>query len=249
MRRAKRIACAIHRTIPRFRVDQDDLIGAAYLGVAKAVKSFQPHRGLLEDHAERRARYEIMEYLRSEDFLTRRERSRARASNINVPHPIVPGELQLDNFRDQVDQSTRAQLMELWRFVQALPERERFVMTAYFWVGDTLPEIGARLGLSQSRIAQIKTRTTERLLKMATKQSFIIEPITRGDFEAKRQELAADGVELAGDSGEIDKDRVKLSFIYSEPELTITVLDKPLYYPAGKVESAIRDWFEGKSST
>lgn len=52
---------------------------------------------------------------------------------------------------------------ELARAIQKLPERERIVVTLYYYEGLTVKEIAQVLGVSPSRVSQIHTRAVMRL--------------------------------------------------------------------------------------
>ena len=43
--------------------------------------------------------------------------------------------------------------------IAALPERERIVLTLYYYEGLTLAEIGSVLGVTESRVCQIHTKS------------------------------------------------------------------------------------------
>lgn len=57
----------------------------------------------------------------------------------------------------------REMLDELVQALDRLPERERLVITLYYYEGLTLKEIGKVLGVSESRISQIHTKAVLRL--------------------------------------------------------------------------------------
>lgn len=58
------------------------------------------------------------------------------------------------------DASTRALLMDA---VRDLPERDKVIIALYFFEGLTLAEIGEVLGVSESRVSQLRTRATKAL--------------------------------------------------------------------------------------
>jgi RNA polymerase sigma factor for flagellar operon FliA len=63
-------------------VDLDDLIGAAVLGLIDAVDRFDPSRAIpFEAYARTRIRGAILDAMRAEDHLSRRERRRAREAD------------------------------------------------------------------------------------------------------------------------------------------------------------------------
>jgi hypothetical protein len=67
-------------------------------------------------------------------------------------------------------------------------------------------------------------------------------PLTRTQLEQKRQQAAANGIVLQGDSGEAEAQGVKIGYSYDGALLTITVLHKPWIYPESAVEAKIDEW-------
>jgi RNA polymerase sigma factor for flagellar operon FliA len=55
---------------------------------------------------------------------------------------------------------------ELWHLVQSLRPREREVVRRYYFLGESLKMIGVAMGVSESRISQLRRQALERLLKM-----------------------------------------------------------------------------------
>lgn len=74
-------------------------------------------------------------------------------------------------------------------------------------------------------------------------------PLTAAQFAAARERLNAEwpGIMLpAGHSGVMEQRGVKLEYSYNGTDsLVITIDHKPLFYPEGRVEAAIRGWFKG----
>jgi hypothetical protein len=66
--------------------------------------------------------------------------------------------------------------------------------------------------------------------------------LTREVFEKCRRDLAAEGVQLVGDSGEMGRLGVKASFTFVEPTLTITIL-KSGFFSSQYIQSKIDYWF------
>jgi len=77
-------------------------------------------------------------------------------------------------------------------------------------------------------------------------------PISRQQFEVKRRELLANGVNIptTGDRGEASAQGVVVGFEFTPGAvgprvgwLKLRLIDKPLFYPDSAVESRIREWF------
>lgn len=70
--------------------------------------------------------------------------------------------------------------------------------------------------------------------------SFLI-VISRLALEQKRDQLAANGIVLSGDSGLVEHSGAKLALSYEEPDLTVTIIDKPWWVTASTVEKKVRE--------
>ena len=199
-------------------VDYEDLLSAGVLGLLKAIERFDPSRGVkFETYATPLIRGEVMETLRSKDWVPRGVRRRAR----EVARAIADLEAQLgrpptadeiaarmgismDEYEAILADTARASLLsleevfaegedappvngrpvatpdaedidplaaiereELKRIIAAaierLPEREKQVLALYYQEGMTLKEIGAILGVTESRACQIHSQAMARV--------------------------------------------------------------------------------------
>lgn len=78
MERVRRVALRVARSVPR-HVDRDEIVSAAYLGLAEALRKLGPEEDpAFERYALMRARGAILDYFRSCDLLTRGERAGLR---------------------------------------------------------------------------------------------------------------------------------------------------------------------------
>jgi RNA polymerase sigma factor for flagellar operon FliA len=57
----------------------------------------------------------------------------------------------------------QAQAAEVWRMLDVLPPRERYVLEQYFQQDRALKSIAVDLGVNESRVSQIKTRAVKRI--------------------------------------------------------------------------------------
>lgn len=196
-------------------VDQDDLYGYGIIGLIHAIERFSPDRGVkFETYAITRIRGSIIDELRSQDWVPRSVRSRARElstaiSQLEAELSRAPSEeeiakamglsgaelnailgeatspfLSLDELVQVGDDGQSvtwldtmvddkpgpvAQLEEsefvdqLGLAIDALPERERLLLSLYYHEGLTLKEIGAVMGVSESRVCQLHTQAALRL--------------------------------------------------------------------------------------
>jgi len=186
---ARSLALRLAGRVPA-SVDLDDLVGAGLLGLLDAVDRFDESRAIpFEAYARTRIQGAILDALRAEDHLSRRDRRRNREADRAedrlraklgrelstdechkvrrgvpraLPHAqaFVPIEdaddgslaTEQDAFARVAARQEQARLREL---VARLPARDRTVLSLYYEEELTYREIGAVLGVTESRICQI----------------------------------------------------------------------------------------------
>jgi RNA polymerase sigma factor for flagellar operon FliA len=196
-------------------VDVGDLIQSGIFGLVDAIEKFEPERGLkFETYAMQRIRGAILDDLRSQDWVPRSVRSRARdveralerlggrlqrtptdselANELSITigelrelyaqlqltsvvaldeliaagrgtaslAETLPDDYAEDPVASLVDQDSRRQLADA---IAQLAERDRIVVTLYYFENLTLAEIGRVLGVTESRVCQLHTRAVLRL--------------------------------------------------------------------------------------
>ena len=197
-------------------VDQADLVSYGIFGLIDAIEKFDLERGFkFETYAIARIKGNILDELRSIDWVPRSVRAKARA--LEKAYSKLEGELhrtptddelaaELDLTEEQL-QTTLGQIsftglvaldemlsggergdsatlgdtlpdrgmgpvaayeVEEMRHILAdainrLPEREKTVLTLYYYEGLTLAEIGSILGVTESRVCQIHTKSVIQL--------------------------------------------------------------------------------------
>ncbi|MGH3467645.1 MAG: FliA/WhiG family RNA polymerase sigma factor, partial [Thermocrispum sp.] len=206
-------------------IDTGDLIGSGIFGLVDAIEKFEPARGWkFETYAMQRIRGAILDDLRSQDWVPRVVRSRARdveraierlgarlnrtptdvelareleitvdelrdlygqlrlTSVVALEELIAPGResasvvdaLQDDDAPDPVsvlvDRDNRRQLADA---IAQLTERDRTVVSLYYFESLTLAEIGKVLGVTESRVSQLHTRAVLRLRAKLTEQASV----------------------------------------------------------------------------
>ena len=196
-------------------VDVGDLVQSGIFGLVDAIEKFEPERGLkFETYAMQRIRGAILDDLRSQDWVPRSVRGRAREveralERLGGRLQRTPTDAELatswawrsascatstpsssspawspstswprrgaaarslaetlhdddadDPVRVLVDQDNRRQLAKA---IAHLAERDRIVVTLYYFENLTLAEIGRVLGVTESRVCQLHTRAVLRL--------------------------------------------------------------------------------------
>lgn len=187
-----RIAARILMTLPS-TVKEEDLTSYGILGLIDAIDRFDPTRGVkFEAYASKRIRGAMMDSLRELDWVPRSIRSRMRkfqeglASGESAGYDPARGTLlSLDEFLaideqggvvhvfdvvanpESPDPQATLEAEELKEIlaqaIDELPERERLVVSLYYYDELSAKEIAKVLGVSQSRVSQIHSRAMERI--------------------------------------------------------------------------------------
>ena len=154
-------------------IEQSDLVSYGIFGLLDAIDKFDPGRQVkFETYAITRIKGAIIDELRSSDWVPRSVRAKARS----VEGAYVRLEAEL--LRTPTDAEVAAELgmtegdlHEVFNqisFIGLVPldgvlsggtgEREKIVLTLYYYEGLTLAEIGDVLGVTESRVCQIHTK-------------------------------------------------------------------------------------------
>lgn len=199
-------------------VEYDDLVSYGIFGLMDAIEKYDHLRGIkFETYAIARIRGAILDGLRSNDWVPRSVRQKAKelertclelenrlgryATDQEVAEAL---HISIDEFYQllsEVSCTTLSSLDEIWltrnpeddsvrvldlvenessinpenqveieelrealtKAIDALSERERMVITLYYYEGLTLKEIGEILSISESRVSQIHTKAIFRL--------------------------------------------------------------------------------------
>ncbi|MDZ7675978.1 MAG: RNA polymerase sigma factor WhiG [Acidimicrobiales bacterium] len=192
-------------------VEQADLVSYGLFGLIDAIDKFEPERGFkFETYAISRIKGNILDELRSIDWVPRSVRAKARqiegayaklesrlhraptedevADELDMTleqlHTALSkisfvGVVALDEFvgsseRDSsttlgdtiaTDEEGPGDVFEIQEMrgvlaeaVERLPEREKVVLTLYYYEGLTLAQIGEVIGVTESRVCQIHTK-------------------------------------------------------------------------------------------
>jgi RNA polymerase sigma factor for flagellar operon FliA len=211
----KYVAGRVATGLPQ-NVDQADLVSYGIFGLIDAIEKFDLDRGFkFETYAIARIKGNILDELRSIDWVPRSVRAKARAlekayakleselhrtptdAELATELDLTDDQLQttlgqisftglvaLDEMLSSGDRSESTTLgdtlpdsgmgpvaayeVEEMRHILAdainrLPERERTVLTLYYYEGLTLAEIGSILGVTESRVCQIHTKSVIQL--------------------------------------------------------------------------------------
>jgi RNA polymerase sigma factor FliA len=160
---------------------RDDLAAAGSYGLVDALRR-SPERGpAFEWYARVRIRGALVDELRSQDWLSRRARTRTTQAQAEgtVGGTSVVGfddlpKSQAEAFVDDTSSSPleaveqRMDRSTLERVVGLLPEREADIVTWHYFDDVPFKDIAARLGVSEPRISQLHSRAIGQLKSKLT---------------------------------------------------------------------------------
>ncbi len=197
-------------------IDIDDLISAGVIGLMDAIEKYDPSRdNKFKTYAEFRIRGAILDELRSQDWVPRSVRDKAKRIERTYAEleqrfgrAVTDAELSealgidLDEYHDMVSkvkavallsvddltlpyQHERKSLLEslessstkspfsqlksksvrkiLMSNIEELPEKQKLVLSLYYYEDLNLKEIGRILEVTESRVSQLHTQAVERL--------------------------------------------------------------------------------------
>jgi RNA polymerase sigma factor for flagellar operon FliA len=163
------LAGRVSRTVPD--AQRPDVYSFGLLGLLDAVDKFRPELGhRFETYGSRRIRGAMSDGIRSLQWLPRRANQAAsrvieKVVTIDFQTARTPVGVRLeDTLKDPDAQEVSAGLElaadheEVLEAVELLPEREAFVVKAHYYQDRRLADIGAELGVTESRVCQLHRR-------------------------------------------------------------------------------------------
>jgi RNA polymerase sigma factor FliA len=157
-----RIATKLHATLP-VSVELDDLISTGTLGLVNAIDLFDPDRGVkFSTYAPLRIRGAMIDDLRKMDWVPRSVRKNASEVPVEVRSLILSDayedEFCMDVPTATVSPTARLDAIDFQRaLLKGLSKRDTLVALMYYFSDLTLLQAANSLGLSESRVSQIKT--------------------------------------------------------------------------------------------
>jgi RNA polymerase sigma factor for flagellar operon FliA len=155
---------------------RDDLVAAGSFGLIDALRKSVDRGPAFDWYARIRIRGAVVDELRTQDWLTRRARTRATKAQAQgeaggasvVGFDDLP-ESQAHAFVDESMASPQEQVEQrmdrvaLERAVGLLPEREANIVGWHYFEGVPFKAIASRLGVSEPRVSQLHARAMGRL--------------------------------------------------------------------------------------
>jgi RNA polymerase sigma factor for flagellar operon FliA len=162
---------------------RDDLVAAGAFGLIDALRKSVDRGPAFDWYARIRIRGAVVDELRTQDWLTRRARTRAakaQAQGVGCGASVVGfddlPESQAQAFVDDSIASPQEQVEQrmdraaLERAVGLLPEREANIVAWHYFEGVQFKTIAARLGVSEPRVSQLHARAMGRLRATLSEQ-------------------------------------------------------------------------------
>jgi RNA polymerase sigma factor FliA len=182
IKQAEIIANQLSRKIPKGSVlNYHDLFGAACLGLVDAAGRYDGTRGTkFKTFCNKRIAGEIRDSFRSIDILPRLERQALQKGTMDettrslrlldqqsLYYALPSGDevsLEFPIPAKQFGDVAQQEVIEyVYKAINRLPPRQRFVLCQYFWGGHRLKAIGEMLGCHESNAFHIYTKAMKRL--------------------------------------------------------------------------------------
>jgi len=169
---ARRVARHAACRVPSHAI-RDDAESAGLLGLVEAADRFDPSRGVPFDaFARRRVQGAVLDFLRGEDPLSRDERKKVRAGGNEMAEPEFVNFDDLADFLGaQVDGHDGESILmktHVRAKVRLLPAADQRLLALYYGEEQTLREVGAALGVTESRVCQRLSGILGRLRALLT---------------------------------------------------------------------------------
>lgn len=149
-----------------------DLVGYGVLGLIDAVEKFDPGRNIkFSTYAVLRIKGEIIDALRSFGWMPRKSKDGRIDEEVEdsmeelkelIFVSVDEGRLadkEMNPWNEEENEMKR----KLVEIINGFPEKERIALALYYYEGLTLKEIGAVLGISESRVSQIITSAISKI--------------------------------------------------------------------------------------
>ena len=182
----KKVASKIFFKLPRDAgIEFDELVNTGIIGLIKAIDKFDESKAQFSTYAYIKIRGEILDYLRSLHIMPRSMREKIRKekeegkdvplSNLAIMismEKAIGGDDNSLRLIDVIvsedlspeDQAIHSQIGEkIVEAMEQLSEKERRTLQMFFFEEKEPKEIASALGISQSRVSQIKSQAIKKL--------------------------------------------------------------------------------------
>ena len=165
-------------------LDYEDLVSYGVMGLIDARKKFDESRGVkFSTYASIRVSSFIIDEIRKYSPVSRTYMSKMKtSSNISIDHTVSEGEKEfsiIDTIEDEdilcpEEAFEQKELQDvLAKAIDMLKEKDRLVLSLYYYEELTLKEIAEILGVSESRVSQLNNRAISNLRAAMKKLKYI----------------------------------------------------------------------------
>lgn len=183
----KKVAAKIYAKLPDCDIEFDDLVQTGVIGLIKAIDNYKQDRAQFSTYAYIRIRGEILDFLRSIEIMPRTEKDKILTEyaedGMEIPLSNFAIMISLDKYISDEDESitlidrftsknktpeeefAQKEIVEKINFYldTNFSQTEKRVIQMLFFEEKEPKEISEELGISVSRISQIKTSVIEKL--------------------------------------------------------------------------------------
>ncbi len=185
----KKVASKIYYRLPKGEIDFDELVNTGIIGLMKAIERYDKDKAKFSTYAYIKIRGEILDYLRSLDVMPRSMREKIKEENleegknlplsrtaimVSIEKAIVTGEEEfkiIDTLSSErispEEEVIRDDLREkLLKAIDLLNEKEKITLQMLFFEEKSLQDVADVIGVSVSRVSQIKSEAVKKLKKI-----------------------------------------------------------------------------------
>lgn len=154
----------------------EDGFGDALVGLVLAMRDYEEgHGASFETYAGKRIRGVMLDGVRKRNGRRSRDGFVPNPKMVPIQDPDFDKDRGFIHQLDPPDPQASEAFLELEnqdlsrlviRLVEKLPERDRLIMTLYFFEGMPLREIGELYNLTESRVSQIVSTACKRILRL-----------------------------------------------------------------------------------
>jgi RNA polymerase sigma factor (sigma-70 family) len=135
---------------------REDLTQEAWKGVVESIRNYDPARGVpFPAFARRRAHGAVLDAMRRDDPLSRRQRLQAKEGRFTDPK-FYPVDNATTVAAAEMSPELQAMCAEVPGWLKFLDAAQRHVITELFWHGKGPAETGKGIGVKASRTHQIR---------------------------------------------------------------------------------------------